>query len=145
MKTKWGFYILTKLTVLAASLKDVSIGCKDGELPKLLEKNHTVNCLTYEENTRQPFTGNLCFFLHAALFLHRNQRLEEKTSKTFDSFINRIVGLSPNQFTGVHMICFPVVEDLLTLNILLYGLDIVDGNIIGELARLSVQNCETNV
>ena len=32
----------------------------------------------------------------------------------------------------------PVVEDLLTLNILLYDIDFVDGN-IGELARRSVQ------
>ena len=33
----------------------------------------------------------------------------------------------------------PVNEDLLTLNILLYNTDIVDGNIIGELARRSKQ------
>ena len=32
----------------------------------------------------------------------------------------------------------PIVEDLLTLNILLYDIDIVDGNIVGELARRSV-------
>ena len=31
------------------------------------------------------------------------------------------------------------VEDLLTLNIHLYDIDIVDGNIVGELARKSVQ------
>ena len=29
-------------------------------------------------------------------------------------------------------------ENLLTLNILLYGIDIVDGNIVGELARRKV-------
>ena len=33
----------------------------------------------------------------------------------------------------------PIV-DLLALNILLYDIDIVDGNLIGELARRSVQN-----
>ena len=33
----------------------------------------------------------------------------------------------------------PIVEDLLTLKILLYDIDIVDGNIIGELATRSVQ------
>ena len=33
----------------------------------------------------------------------------------------------------------PIVEDLLTLNILLYDMDFVDGNIIGELARRSAQ------
>ena len=44
-------------------------------------------------------------------------------------------GLSADQFQGVHMNDIPIVEDLLTLNILLYDIDIVDGNIVGELAR----------
>ena len=38
-----------------------------------------------------------------------------------------------------------VAEDLLTLNILLYDIDIVDGNIIREFARRSVQNNEKTV
>ena len=37
------------------------------------------------------------------------------------------------------------VEDQLTLNILLYDTDFVDGNIVGELARRSVQKCENTV
>ena len=40
---------------------------------------------------------------------------------------------------------FPIVEDLLTLNILLYDIDIVDGNIMGELARRSVQKYDNTV
>ena len=36
----------------------------------------------------------------------------------------------------------PIVEDLITLNILPYDIDVVDGNIIGELARGSVQKYE---
>ena len=39
----------------------------------------------------------------------------------------------------------PTVEDLLTLNILLYDINIVDGNIVGELARGSVQKFENTV
>ena len=54
-------------------------------------------------------------------------------------------GLSADQFQGVHMIDIPFVEDLLTLNIVLYDIDIVDGNIIGELARRSVQKYENTV
>ena len=53
--------------------------------------------------------------------------------------------LSPNQFKGVHMNDIRIVEDLLTLNILLYDIDIVDGNIIGELARRSVQKYDNTV
>ena len=51
-------------------------------------------------------------------------------------------GLSPIQFHGVHMNDIPFVEDLLTLNIVLYDIDFVHGNIIGELARQSVQKYE---
>ena len=50
-------------------------------------------------------------------------------------------GLSTDQFEGVHMNDIPIVEDLLTLNIPLY----VDGNIIGELARRSVQKSGNTV
>ena len=39
----------------------------------------------------------------------------------------------------------PTVEDMLTLNILLYNVDIVDENIVGELARRSVQNYKNTV
>ena len=46
MSTKWRFYKLTNLTVLAAPLKDVPMECKNAVLPEPLLKNHTINCLT---------------------------------------------------------------------------------------------------
>ena len=54
-------------------------------------------------------------------------------------------GLSADLFQGVHMNNNPDAEGLLTLNILLYDIDIVDGNIVGELARRSVQKNENTV
>ena len=54
-------------------------------------------------------------------------------------------GLSADQFQGVHINDIPIVEGLLTLNILLYDIDFVDGNIVGELARRSVQKYQTTV
>ena len=54
-------------------------------------------------------------------------------------------GLNPNQIQGVHMNDLPIVEDLLTLNILLCDIDVMDGNIVGELARRSVQKNENTV
>ena len=142
LSTKWRFYKLTNLIVLAALLKDVSMGSKDGVLPEPLLKNRRINCLTFEENTRQPDNDNLCLFRALALHLHGNQRLEEETSKSFNLFINKMDGLSADHFQGVHMNDIPIVEDLLTLNIVLYDIDIVDGNIIGELARRSLQEFE---
>ena len=137
MNTKWRFYKLTNLTVFAALLKDVPMGCKNAVLSELLLKNPTINKLTFEKKTRDNHIknkDNLCLFRALALHLHGNQRLEEKNSKLFNLFINKMVGLSPNQLQGVHMNDIPTVEDLLTLNILLYDVYIVDGNIVGELA-----------
>ena len=145
MITKWRFYKLTNLTVFAALLKDVPMGCKNAVLPEPLLKNHTINCLTYEESTKQPYNDNLCLFRALALLLHGTQRLEEETTKYFNSFVNKMDGLSTSQFKVVHMNDIPIVEDLLTLNILLYDIDVVDGNIIGELARRSVKKYENTV
>ena len=63
MNTKWRFYKLTNLTVVAASLKDVPMGCKDAVSPEPLLKNHTINCLTFEENTRKPYNKTCVFFV----------------------------------------------------------------------------------
>ena len=145
MNTNWRFYKLTNLTVFDALLKAVHMGCKNAVLPKPLLRNGTINCLTFEESTRQPYNDNLCLFRALALHLHGTQRLEGETSKYSNSFVNKMDGLSPNKFQGVHMNDIPIVEDLLTLNILLCDIDIVDGNIVGELARRSVQKYENTV
>ena len=68
--TNWKFYELTNLTVFAALLKDVPVGCKDSVLPEPLLKNQNVNCLTYEQNTKKPYKENLCLFRAPALLLH---------------------------------------------------------------------------
>ena len=57
--TKWKFFKLTNLTVFAALLKDVPMGCKDSVLPEPLLKSQSVNCLTFEKITRKPYNDNL--------------------------------------------------------------------------------------
>ena len=121
------------------------MGFKDAVLPEPLVKNHTINCLTFKENTRQPYNDTLFLFRALALHLHGNQRFEAVTSKLLKLFINKMDGLSADQFQGVHVNNILFVEDLLTLNSLLYDNDFVDGNNIGELARRSVQKYEKNV
>ena len=137
--------VLQVKEVLQEVLQDVPMGCKNAVLPKPLLKNHTINCLTFEENTRQPYKDNLCLSRAFALYLYGNQRLEEKTSKLFNLFINGKNGLGAYQFQGNHMNDVPIFEDRLTLNILLYDVDIVDGNIIGELVRRSMQKYDNTV
>ena len=83
MNTKWRFNKLTNLTVFAALLKDVPMGCRNAVLPESLFKNHAINFLPFEENTRQPYNNNLCQIRALALHIHRNQRLEQKTFSLF--------------------------------------------------------------
>ena len=59
------------------------MGCNDAVLPEPLFRNGTINFLTFEENTRQPYNDNLCLFRALALHWHGNYRLEEKISKVF--------------------------------------------------------------
>ena len=68
-----------------------------------------------------------------------------RISESFQFFFNKIDRLSASQLQGVHMNDIPIVEYLLTLNILQYGIDIVAGSNIGEIARGSVQRYENTV
>ena len=110
INTEWRFYKLKNLTVLAALLKDVPMGCKNAVLPEPLLKNHTIICLTFEENTGKPYYDNLCLFCAIAFHLHGNQELDEETSKLFNLFMNKMDGLSAEQFQGVHMNDILLVE-----------------------------------
>ena len=108
---------LTNLTVFASLLKDVPMGCKDTILPEPILRNGNVNCLNFEKNTRQSYNDNL-------------NNSEER---------------DPSKFQGVHMTDIPKVEEMLQLNIFLYCIDFVDGELIGELAPRSIQKFEKSV
>ena len=105
--------------------------CKDAVLPKGLLRNGKINIFTSVENTRQPYNNNFCLFRALALHLRGTHRLEEKTSKFFKEFINKMDRFSPNQYQGIHMNDIAVVECLLTLKFMLREKDIVVGKLIG--------------
>ena len=121
------------------------MGCKDTVLPEPLLKNYNVNCLTYEKETLQPYNDNLCLSRAIALHLHGNKELEEETSKIFKLFLNNIEERDPSKCQGVHMTNIPKVEDWLQLNIFSYDIDFVDGELIGEICRRSIQKYENSV
>ena len=54
--------IVTNVTVFALLLKDIPMGCKNTVLSEPHLKNHYVNCLSLERNTRQPYKDNLAWF-----------------------------------------------------------------------------------
>ena len=121
------------------------MGCKDTVLPEPLLRNCNVNCLTFQNNTRQPYNDNLCLFRALALHLNGNEKLEEETSKIFNLFLNNCEKREPSKIQGVHMTDIPKVEEMLHLKIVLYDTDFVDGQLIGELCRRSIQKYEKSV
>ena len=121
------------------------MGYKVSVLPEPLLKNQNVNGLTYEQNTNKPYKDNLCLFKALALHLHGNHRLEEETSRIFNLFLDNCGEADPSKFQGVHMTDILKVEEMLQLNIYLYDIDFVDGELIGELARRSIHKFEISV
>ena len=68
--TKWKIYKLTNFSIFASLLKNVSMGSKDTVLLEPFLKNHNVNCLLLERNTRQPCNDHLCLFKALVQHLH---------------------------------------------------------------------------
>ena len=137
--TKWRFFKLTNLTIFAALLRDIPMGCKDAVLPESLLRIRSIKCLTFEKNTRKPYNDNLCLFRALALHLHGNERLEEETSKFFKLFLVNSTNPDPSKFQGVCMDDIPSVEDIVGINIFIYDIDLIDGAMFGELARRSIK------
>ena len=143
--TKSRFFKLTNLTIFAALLRDMIMGCKDGVLPESLLRNYTVNCLTYEENTKKLYKDNPCLFRALALILRGNERLEEKTSKLLNLFLINSTNHDRSKFQGVCMDDIPSVQDIVGFNVRIYDIDFIYSSVVGELARWSIKNNEKNV
>ena len=119
------------------------MGCKDGVLPESLLKNHTVNCFSYEQNTKKPYKDNLCLLGALALHLHgNNKRLEKETSKLFNLFLINSTSSGPTIFQGVCMDYILSVEDIVRINIFIYDIDLIDDAIVEEPARRSIKKYE---
>ena len=102
-------------------------------------------CLTFEKKTLQPCNDNLFLFRALALHLHGKKKLEVETSKVFNLFLNNSEEGDVSKFHCVPLKDIPKVEDLLQLNFFLYDIEFVDGELIGELCRRSIQKYEKSV
>ena len=107
----------------------------------------TTKCelFTFERNTRQPYIDNLCLFRTLALHLKSNDKSAEETSK---SFILSLTNCEEGDFSkvqGIHLSDFPKIEDMLQLNIFLYDIDFVEGELIAEFARRSFRKYDNSI
>ena len=81
-------------------------------------------------------------FRELAPHLHGNEKLEEED---FNLFRNNSEEGDVSKLQGVHSNDISKVDDLLQLNIFLYDIDFVDGELIGELYRRNIQKYEKSV
>ena len=139
INTKWSFYKLINLTVVAVLLKDVLLICKDAVLPKALLQTCAIICLTFKENTKQPYNDIFCLSCTCSPYA-RKSTIGRRNFENLQLIQQKREGVSASQFQGIYMIDIPIVEELFTLESLLHDIDIVDGNITGELPRRIVQN-----
>ena len=135
--TKWKFYKLTNLTVFAALLKDVPMGCKDSALPEALLKNQNVKCLTFEKKYKKalqwqsvPFQSSCSAFIWLREIGWGNiQIFQPPPEQLWGSRSIKVPGCSHDRYSksggDVATQYFP------------YDFDFVDGELIGELARRS--------
>ena len=141
--SKWRFTVITNVTVFAALLTIIPMGCTDTPLPEPLLRNPEVNCLVSNGHD-EPYNDNLCLFRAIAIHLFGSIDVEPNATKIFHNFVTAS-GCDPEHFAGVSFDQIPIVEELIKQNIFVYDFDIEDGEIIGELVRRSVERYDKNI
>ena len=136
--TKSKLLFTTNVTIFAALLKNVPVGCKDILLPPSVVKRSDVNCLTYKSN-KERYNGKLCLLRAVCMHKTGNESMEEKTKKLFNSYITANEHLWVQNFRGVGLEDLHIVERLAELKILVYDIEVSDGGIIGALAERSLR------
>ena len=141
--SKWRFTVITNVTVFAALLTNIPMGCTDSPLPEPLLRNPEVNCLLSNGHD-EPYNDNLCLFREIAIQLFGSVDVELQAIKNFQNFVTAS-GCDPETFRGVSFDQIPIIEEQIKQNIFIYDFDIEDGEIIGELVRRSVERYDENI
>ena len=141
--SKWQFTVITNVTIFAALLTNIPMGCTDSPLPEPLLRNPEVNCLLSNGHD-VPYNHNLCLFRAIAIHLFRSVDVQLQANKIFHNFVTAS-GCDPDNFTGVSFDQIPIIEELIKQNIFIYDFDIEDGEIIGELVRRSIERYDENI
>ena len=141
--TNWRFKLITNVTIFAALLKNIPMGCPDSVLPEPLLKNHSFNCLLSNKD-KEPYKDHLCLFRALAMHMNGHKNLDSHTSRYFTDFISKS-GYDPKKFRGVSVEDLPFVEEIVQRNMFIYDLDIQEGENVGELARRSIGSFDKTV
>ena len=84
--SKWRITVITKVTVFAALLTGIPMGCTDTPLPEPLLRNPEVICLVSNGHD-EPYNNNLCLFHAIALHLFGSIDIEPNATKIIHNFV----------------------------------------------------------
>ena len=127
--TKWRFKLILNVTIFAALLKHIPMGCPDSVLPEPLLRHKQVNCLLLDKD-KQPYKYHLCLIRALSMYLHGHINLDFNASQLFTEFLSKS-GYDPKNFHGVSIDDLPVVEGIVEPNIFIYDFDNQEGEYVG--------------
>ena len=82
--SKWRFDLITNVTIFAALLKNIPLGCLDSVLPEPLLRNPEVNCLLSNGHD-VPYNDNFCLFRATSIHLFGSVDVEPHAMQLFDN------------------------------------------------------------
>ena len=119
--TKWKFAFPTNMTVFAAILKEIPLGCQNLEIPSRILKNK-IFCLS-TKSSHKPYNDNLYLLRAVAFHLTGRHNLEEQTANLFQRYMEHCE-VDVNDFKGVTLETINAIEDLTELNITIYEIEV---------------------
>ena len=135
--TKWKHYKLMNVTNVAALLRTNPMVCKDNILPEPLLKNRSIKNwqlrILLEIHTKIIYP-----FLDLWRCISEEMRDSRRKHPSFNLFLEKKCGTDPANGRGVCNEDISTVEGNVRAEIFLYDIDIIDGSMIGDLARRSV-------
>ena len=137
--TKWKFYRLTNVSIIATLIHGVPMGCSGIILPDYLTTNPHITTLTQDAN-RHPINDNFCIF--RALALHKSAgtvlsaEVEHETRRMAEVCIARMNKNIAN-FAGVEDRDVEIVEFEAEVNIKIFDISQEEGQLVGTIARRS--------
>ena len=141
--TKWKFAFATNLTVFAAILKEIPLGCQNVEIPSRVLKNKKIVCPTTSSSCN-PYNDNLCLLRAVTFHLTGRHNLEEQTANLFQRHLEHCE-VDVNDFEGVTSETINAIEDLTELNISIYEIEVENDQLVGLLSRRSINKHSRSV
>ena len=119
------------------------MGCIDAVLPEQLLRGPDVNCLV-SNSCGETYKDYLCLFKAIAVHLYGSSELETNAANLFSAFLHES-GHDAINFRGVSIDRLVFVGNAIKHNIFIYDIDIEEGELVGEIARRSVEMYEKNI